>query len=330
MSNTRWGIMGTGRIAGIFCHMLSRLEGAEIYAVASRSMEKAVAFGGRYPAEIYYGSYEDLVKDPKVDIIYVATPIACHYDNVRLCLEYGKHVLCEKALTADSTQAAELYALAQEKHLLLLEALWTKCQPVFCKVMEWYKSGKFGEIQAVEARFYTAATKDHRLIKYKEQGGVLFDLMIYPLMYACALLGYDPASVHAVAIKGKEDIDIMESVHLQYPNGSFAALTAGLSHERQISLYIQGTKGRLIIRDEFFFQATKAVLVDWDNQVIEEFEAPFDINGYEYEAMEAMDCLAKGKTVSSLLPMEDTIAALKLLEKCKDAWNTGSLDTLTP
>lgn len=320
MSNTRWGIMGTGRIAGIFCHMLSRLEGAEIYAVASRSMEKAVAFGDRYPAEIYYGSYEDLVKDPQVDIIYVATPIACHYDNVKLCLAHGKHVLCEKALTASSEQAKELYHLAKEKHLLLSEALWTKCQPVFRKVMEWYKDGKFGEIQAVEARFYTAATKDHRLIKYKEQGGVLFDLMIYPLMYACALLGYNPESIHAVAVKSDDDIDIMESVHLQYANGSFAALTAGLSHERQISLYIQGTKGRLIIREEFFFQATRAELVDWDSRVIDSIDAPFDINGYEYEAMDSMRCLAEGKTSSDLLPPEDTIAALELLEKCKDAW----------
>lgn len=320
MSHTRWGIMGTGRIAGIFCHMLSRLEGAEIYAVASRSMEKAVAFGDRYPAEIYYGSYEDLVKDPQVDIIYVATPIACHYDNVKLCLAHGKHVLCEKALTASSEQAKELYRLSKEKHLLLSEALWTKCQPVFRKIMEWYKDGKFGEIQAVEARFYTAATKDHRLIKYKEQGGVLFDLMIYPLMYACALLGYDPESIQAVAVKSDDDIDIMESVHLQYANGSFAALTAGLSHERQISLYIQGTKGRLIIREEFFFQATRAELVDWDSRVIDSIDAPFDINGYEYEAMESMRCLAEGKTSSDLLPPEDTIAALELLEKCKAAW----------
>jgi len=320
MPKTRWGIMGTGRIAGIFCNMLDKLEGAEIYAVASRTLDKAKAFADKYQADTYYGSYEALVADPQVDIIYVATPIACHYDNVKLCLEHGKHVLCEKALTASSEQAKELYRLAKEKRLLLSEALWTKCQPVFRKVMEWYKDGKFGEIQAVEARFYTAATKDHRLIKYKEQGGVLFDLMIYPLMYACALLGYNPESIHAVAIKGGDDIDIMESVHLTYANGSFAALTAGLSHERQISLYIQGTKGRLIIREEFFFQATRAELVDWDNQVIDSIDAPFDINGYEYEAMEAMRCLAEGKTSSDLLPPEDTIAALELLEKCKAAW----------
>ncbi len=323
MQKTRWGIMGTGRIAGIFCSMLKELEQADIYAIASRSLEKATAFADKFPARVTYGSYEELVNDKEVDIIYIATPIACHYEHVKLCLNAGKHVLCEKALTASSAQARELYAISQTKQVLLMEALWTKCQPVFRKVLEWKKEGKFGEIQAIDARFYTTATKEHRLIKYKEQGGVLFDLMIYPLMYTCSLLGYQPNQIHAAAIKGGDDIDITESIQLLYENGSFAALTGGLSQERQISLYIQGTKGRLIISEEFFFQATKAVLVDWSNEIIDQIEAPFAINGYEYEALEAMQCIAQGKTQSRLMPMEDTIAALELLEKCKAAWESN-------
>ncbi|MBQ8816588.1 MAG: Gfo/Idh/MocA family oxidoreductase [Lachnospiraceae bacterium] len=320
MQKIRWGIMGTGRIAGIFCDMLKELEQAEIYAVASRSVEKASAFGGKYHAVKCYGSYEELVADTQVDIIYVATPIACHYDNVKLCLNGGKHVLCEKAFTQSAAEARELYALSQEKQLFLMEALWTKCQPVFRKIMEWKRDGKFGEIQAVDARFYTSATKEHRLIKNRSQGGVLFDLAIYPLMYACALLGYDPQNIHAIAVKGGDDIDIVESIQLQYANGSFAALTSGLSQERQISLYVQGTRGRLLFQEESFFQARKAVLVDWSNQPIEEFEAPFMINGYEYEAIEAMQCISQHKTQSELIPMEDTIAVLELLEQCKAKW----------
>ncbi len=320
MKKTRWGILGTGRIAGIFCTMLSQLDSAEIYAIASRTADKAAAFAEKFGATVAYGSYEELAADPEVDIIYIATPIACHYDNAKLCLSHGKHVLCEKALTQSAAEARELYALSQEKQVFLMEALWTKCQPVFRKIMEWKASGKFGEIQAVDARFYTAATSEHRLIKYKEQGGVLFDLLVYPLMYACALLGYDPVTLNGVAIKGGDDIDIMESVQLLYENGSFAALTSGLSHERQVSIYIQGTKGRVIINQEFFFQAQKASLVDWSNEVIESFEAPFTINGYEYEAIEAMACIAEGRTQSALIPMEDTIAVLELLEKCKDSW----------
>lgn len=320
MQKIRWGIMGTGRIAGVFCNMLKELEQAEIYAVASRSLEKATEFGSRYNAAVFYGSYEELAQDEQVDIIYIATPIACHYENTKLCLNAGKHVLCEKALTQSSEQAKELYTLSRQKKVLLMEALWTKCQPVFRKIMEWKKEGKLGEIQAVEARFYTYGTREHRLIKYRNQGGVLFDLVIYPLMYACALLGYKPININALAVKGGDDVDIMDSIQLLYENGSFAAITGGVSNERQISLYIQGTEGRVLIQNEFFFQAQHVVLEDWYGQPKEEFDGSFMISGYEYEAIEAMQCITQGKTRSELIPMEDTIAILELLEECKKKW----------
>ncbi len=316
MQKIRWGIMGTGRIAGVFCNTLKELEQAEIYAVASRSEEKAIDFGRKYQAVKCYGSYEELVADEQVDIIYVATPIMCHYDNVMLCLKAGKHVLCEKAITRSVEQARELYALSQEKNLFLMEGMWSKCQPVFRKLLEWNREGKFGEIKAIDARFYTYGGKDHRLVKYKNQGGVLFDLVIYPLTYVCSLLGYDPKEIHALSVIGGDDTDIMGSIQLQYENGAFATITSGVSHERQISLYIQGTKGRLLINKEFFFQAQQAVLEDWNCQPAEEFDGPFMISGYEYEAMEAMECISQGKTQSELVPMEETIAILELLEAC--------------
>lgn len=320
MKKTRWGIMGTGRIAGVFCNMLKDLEQAEIYAVASRDQEKASAFGSKYNAAVCYGSYEELVQDPQVDIIYIATPIACHYENTKLCLNAGKHVLCEKALTQSSAQAKELYALSQEKNVFLMEALWTKCQPVFRKILEWKKEGKLGRIQAIEARFYTLGGRDHRLVKNRNQGGVLFDLVIYPLMYTCALLGYKPQNINALAVIGGDDIDIMDSIQLLYEDGAFASITSGVSNERQISLYIQGTEGRILIQNEFFFQAQHVVLEDWNGQPKESFDGSFLISGYEYEAIEAMECIAQGKTQSELIPMEDTIAILELLEECKKKW----------
>lgn len=322
MKKICWGIMGTGRIAGVFCDMLKELEQAEIYAVASRTEEKALEFGQKYNAEKSYGNYEALVQDEKVDIVYVATPIGCHYENVRLCLNAGKNVLCEKALTQTVKEAEELHRLAKEKHLFLMEALWTKCQPVYRKILEWKRDGKFGEIQGIEARFYTAATKEHRLIKNKNQGGVLFDLTIYPLMYACALLGYEPAGMQAVAVKGgaDKDIDVMESIRLLYEDGSFASLVSGLASEKLVSLYVHGTKGRLLLEQEYFYQAQKAVLLDWENQPIEQIEAPFMVNGYEYEAIEAMNCITEGRIQSDLIPMEETIAVIRLLEECRKQW----------
>ncbi len=314
----RWGIMGTGRIAGIFCEALKALPQAEIYAVGSRTPAKARTFAGGCGAEKAYGSYEEFAADEKIDIVYVATPIACHYENVRLCLEAGRNVLCEKAFTQRSCHAEELWALARKKGLFLMEALWTKCQPVFQKIQEWKREGAFGEIQAVEARFYTSATRNHRLMRNPAQGGSLYDLTIYPLMYACALLGYEPRKVSAAAARSPEGVDTMESILLQYENGAFAGITGGLSCERRASLYIHGTKGRVLIDQEHFYKAQRAVLTGWDNEPLEIFEAPFAVNGYEYEALEAMNCILQGKTESALVPMEETIAVIRLMERCAE------------
>lgn len=316
----RWGIMGTGRIAGIFCEALKSLPQAEIYAVGSRTLEKAKSFAAGCGAQKAYGSYEEFAADDNIDIVYVATPIACHYDNVRLCLKAGRNVLCEKAFTQRVEEAEELCALAREKGLFLMEALWTKCQPVFQKIMEWKRAGAFGQIQAVEAKFYTCATREHRLMKSLAQGGSLYDLTIYPLMYACALLGYEPRKVSAVAAKNEDGVDTMESIQLQYENGSFASITGGLSCERQASLYIHGTRGRVLMEQEQFFKAQRAVLLDWSNQPIETFESAFAVNGYEYEAREAMNCVLRGETGSALVPMKETIEVIRLMEQCARQW----------
>lgn len=316
-STIRWGILGTGRIAHTFCDTLKKLPQAEIYAVGSRKEETAACFGREYGASKWYGSYEKFAADQDVDIVYVATPIGSHYENVKLCLNAGKHVLCEKALTQTAREAEELYALAQEKQLFLMEAMWTKCQPVFQKIMEWKKSGGFGRIQGVEARFYTCATREHRLMKDRNQGGALFDLTIYPFMYACALLGYRPKEIHALAAKGGDEVDVMETIQLAYPDGSLASLTGGLACERQLSLYIHGTKGRVLLEKEHFHTAQKAVLLDWDNRTVEEFDGSFQVNGYEYEAMEAMDCIKRGRTESSLVPVRESIEIIRLLEECQ-------------
>lgn len=324
MKKIKWGIMGTGRIAGKFCDMLSVLaeeEALEIYAVCSREPQKARDFGARYGIGECYGSYEALAADPAVDLVYVATPVGCHYDNVRLCLEAGKHVLCEKTLTEESGQARALYELAQEKQLFLMEAMWMKCHPVFRKIQEWREQGMLGEIQGVECKFYTKADRNHRLYKNRNQGGVLYDLVLYPLTYACSLLGSEPAEISAAAVIGGDQIDIMNSIRLRYENGSFATLTGGLSPRRQTCLYIQGTEGRILIDQEEFHSAQRVALMDWDNQVVEELEEPFAINGYEYEALEAMECVRQGRTVSSLIPMEDTIRMIALMEECRRQWS---------
>ena len=152
----KWGIMGTGRIANVFCNTLQQMEDMQIYAIGSRHIDKAKDFAKEFQVEAYYGSYEELVNDKEVAVIYIATPIAYHYEHVKMCLHAGKHVFCEKAFTLRAEEAKELSAIAKQKQLFLMEALWTKCQPVYRKIIEWKEQGLLGHIQGIEAKFYTA------------------------------------------------------------------------------------------------------------------------------------------------------------------------------
>ena len=199
-----------------------------------------------------------------------------------------------------------------------MEALWTKCQPVYRKLMEWKEQGLLGDIQGVEAKFYTVGGTNHRLYRDKNQGGALYDLAIYPLMYACAFLGYQPKKIFAHAVIDGDDVDVMDSIQLEYENGAFADLTAGISCKRQTSLYIHGSKGRVLIDEELFFKAQQATLYNVNNEIIDHINAPLQINGYEYEAVEVKNCIEQGKTGSNLIPMQDTIAIIELLEDIKN------------
>ncbi|MCM1382473.1 MAG: Gfo/Idh/MocA family oxidoreductase, partial [Muribaculaceae bacterium] len=149
MKTTNWGIMATGKIAHTFAKAVNAAEDAKLYACASRDGAKAAAFAEQYGAEKSYGSYEELAADPNVDIVYIASPMSCHRDNVKLCFEHGKNVLCEKSITVNSAQLGELVKIAKEKNLFFMEAMWTKCLPAFLKAKEWVRTGKIGEIKAI-------------------------------------------------------------------------------------------------------------------------------------------------------------------------------------
>ena len=188
----RIGVIGAGRMAGWFSEGLTVVTDAVRYAVGSRSEEKAQEFADRYGYEKAYGSYEAVLQDPEVDLVYIATPIREHYANIRAALEAGKPVLCEKSLTVNAAQAEEVVALARSKGLFLMEAVWTLCQPVYRKIREWASEGLLGEIQAADGCFYTAAGKGHRLYNAETGGGALLDLGFYPVTYACSFLGMHP------------------------------------------------------------------------------------------------------------------------------------------
>lgn len=311
----KWGIIGTGRMAGWFSKGLEAVGDAEKYAVASRTAEKAGHFAEKHGFKKAYGSYEEMILDDEVDIIYIATPIREHYRCIKMCLEGGKHVLCEKCITVNTDELEEVIRIAREKKLFLMEAMWMKCQPVFRQIRESISAGLLGDIKAVDCHFYTAAGKGHRLYRHELAGGALLDLGYYPVTAAVALLGMYPEKVQShMVIQNR--VDLQDSIILEYKNGNFAHLACGLGTEKSARLYILGTKGRITIQDDLFFQAQKAVAMDFDNEILAEFQGIFQGNGYEYEAMEAQKCLREHKTESTLVPLEESLAAMKILDSC--------------
>lgn len=199
-----------------------------------------------------------------------------------------------------------------------MEAMWTKCQPVFRQIKKWIAEGVLGEVQALDIRFYTKAGKGHRLYQHQVAGGALLDLGYYPVTYASALMNHHPLQVQSHSIIGNGNVDYLNSIVLEYKDGKFAHLSCGLGAEKMISLYILGTKGRISMQEEYFFQAEKVEVLDFDNEVIASYEGPFLKNGYEFEAVEVMNCLREGKTESHLVTLDDTVAVMEILDRCRE------------
>lgn len=312
--------MGAGRMSGWFSAALSVLPDADCYAVGSRDFAKGRQFAREYGFKKVYGSYEELVNDPEIDIIYIGTPVRYHYDSLMLALNAGKHVLCEKALTVNAAQANEVYALAMEKNVFFMEALWMKCQPAYRKMLEWIREGLIGDVRSVEARFFTQSRNGHRLFRHEIAGGALLDLGIYPLTAACDILGYHPEKIISCAALGKENVDYSSATLLTYKNGSYASVSSGLALSKMISLFIIGTKGRICIDKESFFQAEHVEAYGYDDALLGSFDGTFLKNGYEFEAMEVMDCLRRGKTESDMVPVRESLAVIELMDTLRAQW----------
>lgn len=321
MSKTvNWGIMATGKIAHTFAKAVQFAEGARLYACASRSAEKAAEFGKLYGAEKSYSSYEELAADPNVYIVYVASPMSCHYENVKLCFEHGKNVLCEKSITVNTAQLEELISEAREKNLFFMEAMWMKFLPSFLKAREWFSQGRIGQIKAIRADFSNPVEYDpnDRLFRADLGGGALLDLGVYPLTLTAAFLGCEPKRVLS-EVNVCHGVDMDEAVILKYEN-SYASMVAGFDIENDNRAVIVGTEGRIAF-DPWYFCTDTVRLYGGDGKLAEESITPHLFNGYEYEILEAQRCLAEGLKESPLNPLSDTLGVMKLMDRIRAEGN---------
>ncbi|RKN12711.1 Gfo/Idh/MocA family protein [Streptomyces radicis] len=308
----RWGILATGGIAAKLAGDLATLPGAEVAAVGSRSPRAAEEFARRFGIPRAYGDWAALAADPEVDVIHVATPHSAHHPAVRLCLEAGKPVLCEKPFTMNEAEARELVALARERGVFLMEAMWMYCNPSIRRAVELVHDGAIGEVVAVHADFGIGGPFDpgHRLLDPALGGGALLDLGVYPVSFAHLLLG-EPAEVSAVArIEG--GVDLNTGMLLGYASGAVAALTCSLRGDTARTAVVTGERGRIAFPRGFF--SPERFVLHREGSEPEEFAGPGPAGTMAYQAAEVMRCLRAGETESPLVPLDGSLAVMRTLD----------------
>ncbi len=321
MRKIKWGILSTGAIAHKFAKTLVFNENSIPYAVASRTSEKAESFAKEYRFEKSYGTYEELVKDEDVDVVYIGTPMHSHYEDSLLCLNNGKNVLCEKAITLNSKQLEELLKVAKEKNLFFMEAMWMKCNPTFLKALEMVQAGKIGNVEMVKAEFCVRNEYDenNRLFRLDCGGGALLDLGVYTISFATAFLGFKPKEIISNAVFGKSGADFEETVILRYENGCFATLNSGFNTVSRNNASIIGSKGMIIFGD-MFHCTDEFSLYDRENKLVEVVKNKNESTGFEYEIREVERCLNEGLMESALVPHQSTVDVMKIMDTCREQW----------
>lgn len=319
MEKIRWGILGTGWIAGMMAEALSSLDDAEMIAVGSRTQESADKFADQWNIPNRHPSYEALTNDPEVDVIYIATPHPYHYENAKLCLNARKAVLCEKPFTLNEQTTQELVDLAREKQVFMMEAMWTRFLPAVVQARQWIAEGKIGEVRAVRANFFIDLDPkpEGRLLNPELGGGALLDLGVYPVSFASMVLG-TPKEIKSFAYLGETGVDEQVVMIFDYEGSKHAILSTCMHLTAPIDAHIIGDKGVIRVHEDFF--KTEGVTLTVNGQEPAEAIFPHHKNGYEYEAMEVMACMRAGKLESDIMTLDESIEIMRMMDTMRADW----------
>lgn len=313
----KWGILGPGRIAKQFAKGVNSTVNAEIYAIASNSQERAELFSNEFNVSNTYTSYSDLVNDPIIDAVYIATPHRFHFENVKLCLEAKKPVLCEKPFTVNVEECRNLIDMAKEKEVFLMEGLWTRFLPIYKVIWNWINNDEIGDIKLLNSTFGISPHKDPEDRKFNHElaGGALLDLGIYQISLSQWLLNKNPLKISADALIGDTNVDELTSANLVYENDVVSQFNCNLLSLNENNFLIYGNKGFIKIHADYW-KGTSATLVSNGKNITE--SAPFKSTGFEYEAEEVMNCVVQGKLESPIMPLDQTLANIEVMDKIRE------------
>ena len=294
MKKYKIGIIGCGHIAEKMAATINEMQETESYAVASRSIEKAQAFASKWNFGKAYGSYEELVADSEIDLVYIATPHSHHYEHARLCILNGKPVLCEKSFTANARQAEELIRLAEEKNVFITEAIWTRYMPLSVKMKELLDEGVIGRPYTLSANLgYVIAGKE-RIARPELAGGALLDIGVYTLNFAAMAFGSDIKEVHSACQLTDTGVDGQENITLFYNDGKMAS--ENINNPECIKIF-----GK-------------------DYKLKAEYKAPEQITGFEYQVRASIEAIEKGWKESPYMPHKETIRIMHQMDALRKEW----------
>ncbi len=312
MKAYNWGILGTGNIAHKFARALMLLDNAHLYAVGSRDGDRAAAFAAEFGFRNSFGSYEEMVADPVLEVVYISSPHSHHLEHTLLALRSGKHVICEKPMSITAKEVELMADEARSRGLFLMEALWPPFQPSYLKADEILKSGRMGNLLHMRGKFAFLSPYDPRLRTYNLEmgGGALLDIGIYPIMDILRYMG-EPESTVASSVLSPTGADESTSVIFTFSDGRMAEAYCSFANMSGISTELNCEKGNLVLtrgRDR-----NQHLLIEFPGDTDDRIFTP-PAQGYQYEAMEVMNCLDRGLTESPVVPLSFTLTLARTLD----------------
>lgn len=315
---TRIGIIGCGWIAEKMAITLQGMDKTEAYAISSRDKEKAEKFAKQWNFTRAYGSYEEMLDDEAVDLVYIATPHSHHYEHTRLSLLKGKPVLCEKSFTANAEQAEELIRLAKEKNLFITEAIWTRYMPLSKTIKELIDNGAIGKPHTLSANLCYPNYEWERMNKPELAGGALLDLGVYTLNFAAMVFGTDIVRTTSTCIKSPTGIDAQNSITLEYADGKMAVLYSSLYTKSDRQGIISGDKGFMIV--ENINNPQRVCVYNENYQLKDVYDCPPQITGYEYQVYASIEALENGWLESPYMPHSETLRIMYQMDALRKEW----------
>ena len=313
------GIIGAGHIADVVTPTLATMEGMECYAVSSRSLEKAQAFAQKYGFSKAYGSYGEMLRDPNVELVYIATPHSHHYEHMMMCIAHGKPILCEKAFTLNADQAKKIRAAAAEKGVYVAEAIWTRYMPSRKVINDVLASGIIGKPNTLTANLSYVISHKDRIVDPNLAGGALLDIGVYGIHFALMHFGTDIERVESSVKMLDTGVDAMETITIFYKDGRMAVLTHSIFCRSDRRGIIHGDRGYMVVENINNPQSLK--VYDTADREIASYDFSDQISGYEFQFAESASCIAEGKTESDSMPMEDTVYVMEFMDSLRKQWN---------